>query len=153
MNTLNNRIAVLAIVLGTASLPVLASSTASSAGSDGSSASSGSVSDSFGTSSDSSTKTVTAGNYKVMEVAKVADRPGTLRITLQPVADNSDENAFFLYVPEQTLRATPVAVGQVLSARDKPYGIEFAKADTGKAFFLVLEDKWYRELQSNVVTL
>src|SRR4051812_12005558 len=121
MKRMTALIAVLAIGIGGTSLPAFASSTASSAGSEGSSASSGSVSDSFGTSSDSSTKKTTAGNYRVIEVAKVVERPGMRRLTLQPIADNSDENSFFLYVPEQTLRQSPVAKGQVITASEKPY--------------------------------
>lgn len=153
MNTLNARLAVLSVLLGTLSLPVLASSTASTASLDGLSASVGSVSGSIDKSSNSSVKTVTAGDYKVIEVAQAAGRPGTLRMTLQPVADTSDANVVFLYVPEQTLVKNPVRAGQVITARDRAYGTEFALADTGKAFFLVLEDNWYRELQSSLVTL
>ena len=46
-----------------------------------------------------------------------------------------------------------MAAGQIVAARQRPYGVEFAKGDTGKAFFLVLHDAWYRELQSNAVVL
>jgi hypothetical protein len=81
------------------------------------------------------------------------ERPGTLRLKLQPVADASEDSAFFLYVPEKALAQTAVAVGQTVAARTRPYGVEFAQADTGRAFFLVLHDDWYRELQSNAVTL
>ena len=153
MNAINTRLTTLAVLLGTLSLPVLASSTTSEASLDGSSASVGSVSDSIDKSSTSSVKTVTAGDYKVIEVAKAPGRPGTLRMKLQPVADASDDNAFFLYVPEQALARNPVRAGQVVTARDRPYGTEFARADNGKAFFLALQDDWYRELQTKAVTL
>jgi hypothetical protein len=155
MKPFNNRLASLAVILGTAALPALASSTAASSASDGASASVGSVSTSFEKSSDSSSKKdkVAEGDYKLIEVAAVAERPGTVRLKLQPLADANEDNAFFLYMPEQTLAQSPLAAGQTVSARNRPYGIEFAKADTGKAFFLVLSDDWYRELQSNAVTL
>ncbi|MEO8151798.1 MAG: hypothetical protein ABI605_01925 [Rhizobacter sp.] len=154
MNTLHIRLATLALAVG-AVIPAWASSTAASSASEGGSASVGSVSDSFEKSSDSSsTKNKTAaGDYKVIDVAAVAERPGTLRMKLQPVADSNEDNAFFLYLPEKALAQSPIAAGQIVSARDRPYGVEFAKADTGKAFFLVLQDDWYRELQSNAVTL
>ena len=155
MKPLNTRLASLALVLGAAALPALASSTAASSASEGGSASVGSVSDSFEKSSDSSSKKdkVTAGDYRVIEVTAVAERPGTLRMKLQPVADANEDNAFFLYLPEKALAQNPVVAGQIVAARDRAYGVEFAKGDTGKAFFLVLSDAWYRELQSNAVVL
>lgn len=155
MNTLPIRLATLAIVLCAAALPAGASSTAASSASEGGSASVGSVSDSFEKSSDSSSKKekTAAGDYKVIEVAAMAERPGMLRMKLQLVADSSEDKAFFLYLPAQALAQTPVEAGQVVSARERAYGMEFAKADTGRAFFLVLHDEWYRELQSKAVVL
>ncbi len=153
MNPFNSRGIVLAAVFGAWSLPLLASSTASTTSVDGLSASVGSVSGSIDKSSNSMVKTVTAGDYKVVEVAKAAGRPGLLRMTLQPVADNSADSTVWLYVPAPTLTRHPLHAGQVITARARPYGTEFAYADTGKAFFLVLADNWYRELQTNLVTL
>jgi len=149
------RLACLATLLGATALPALASSMAASSASEGGSASVGSLSDSIEGSSNSSSKKdkVAEGDYKVIEVAAVAERPGTMRLKLQPVADTREETAFFLYLPEKALAQNPVAAGQTVAARARPYGTEFAKADTGKAFFLVLSDDWYRELQSNAVTL
>jgi hypothetical protein len=146
-----------ALGLGSAALPVLASSTAASSASEGASASVGSVSTSFETSSDSSKKDKTAaGDYKLIDVAEVAERPGTLRLTLQPVTAAAEAKAgdnFILYVPAQVVVQNAVATGQVVSAKPRAYGVEFAKAETGRAFFLVLNDEWHRELQSNAVTL
>ena len=155
MNKFSPRLASLATVLAALALPAGASSTTASSASEGGSASVGSVSDSFEKSSDSSSKKekTAAGDYKVIEVAAVAERPGTLRMKLQPVADASDDKAFFLYLPAQALAQSPVEAGQVVSARERAYGMEFAKADTGRAFFLVLHDDWYRELQSKAVVL
>lgn len=151
----SSRLATLALVLGSVALPAFASSTAASSASEGASASVGSVSDSFETSSDGSSKKdkTAAGDYKVTEVAELTERPGTLRLTLQPVADADASNAFVLYVPAKVMAQNPVAAGQVVTAKPQPYGVAFAKADTGRAFFLVLNDEWYRELQSNAVTL
>jgi hypothetical protein len=152
-------LACLTLALGSAALPALAASSAASSASEGASASVGSVSTSFETSSDSSSKKekTAAGDYKVIEVAAVAERPGTLRMKLQPVAQgkatDEDDKSFFLYVPAQTLAQNQVAAGQIVAARQRPYGVEFAKGDTGRAFFLVLHDAWHRELQSNAVVL
>jgi hypothetical protein len=148
--------AALAVALATAGLPAQAGSSASSASSEGSSASVGSVSTSFETSSDSSSKKekVAAGDYRVIEVAEMADRPGMLRMKLEPVAESAAaDDSFFLYLPAQALAQHPVAAGQLVSARTRPYGVEFAQGDTGRAFYLVLHDAWYRELQSNAVVL
>lgn len=155
MTPIPARLTALVFAFGAAAMPVMASSTTASSASEGASASVGSVSTSFEKSSDGSSKKtdVAAGNYKVIEVTAMADRPGTLRMKLQPVADAGEDKAFFLYVPAKTLEQSPLAAGQVVAARQRPYGIEFAKGDTGKAFFLVLHDDWYRELQSNAVVL
>ncbi len=145
----------LVLALGGAAGPALASSTAASSASEGVSASVGSVSTSFETSSDASSKgdKTAAGDYKVVEVAEVAERPGTLRLKLQPLAADAGRDGFVLYVPAQVVAQSPVEPGHVIAARPRPYGVEFARADTGRAFFLVLHDDWYRELQSNPVTL
>ena len=144
------------LALGSAALPAFASSTAASSASEGVSASVGSVSTSFEKSSDGSSKKekTAAGDYKVTEVAEVAERPGTVRLTLAPVAaDAKADDSFVLYVPAQVVARDPVAAGQVITAKPRVYGVEFTKADTGRAFFLVMDDAWHRELQSNAVTL
>lgn len=139
--------------LAGASLPALAASSAASSASESLSTSVGSISDSFRQSSDSSSRpTRTAdGNYRVTEVAAVGGRPGMLKLTLQPAAEGGE--AFALVLPQKAVDAGGVAVGQTVQARNRPYGVEFARADTRQAFFLVLEDEWYRELASNPVTL
>ncbi|MBX3621704.1 MAG: hypothetical protein KF891_17170 [Rhizobacter sp.] len=156
----STRLAPLALVLCSAALsaalPAHASSTAASSASEGVSASVGSASDSFETSSDGSSKNdkTAAGDYKVVDVAEVAERPGTLRMTLQPVAAAAGaDRPFVLYVPAKVMAQTPVAAGEIVTATPRPYGVEFAKGDTGRPFYLVLQDTWYRELQSNAVTL
>lgn len=156
MKRFHTPLACLTLALGGASLPAMAASSAASSASEGASASVGSVSTSFETSSDSSSKKdkTASGDYKVIEVAEVAERPGTLRMKLQPVAQADEEDkSFFLYVAAQTLAQNQVAAGQIVAARQRPYGVEFAKGDTGRAFFLVLHDAWHRELQSTAVVL
>jgi hypothetical protein len=138
-----------------AAVPALAASSAASSASEGSSASVGSLSDSFKGSSDSSSRTTTAaeGEYQVIDVAAVAERPGTVRMKLQALAERAEEREFFLYLPEQTLAQSRVAPGQIVMVRQRAYGLEFARGDTHQAFFLVLSDDWYRELRSNAVVL
>lgn len=154
MKYLNKRLVSVAVLLGGSALGVQASSTASSASSD----SIGSSSDSVRKSSDSSSKggDVAEGDYKVIEVAAVAERAGMVRMKLQAVAapaDAQEDGEFYLYLPQQAFDSSRLTTGQVVAARHRDYGVEFANADTRRAFFLVLHDAWYRELQSNPVVL
>lgn len=143
------------LAFAAAALPALAASSAASSASESLTASSGSISDSSenssGASSNGRPNRTADGDYKVIEVAAAGDRPGKLRVKLQP-ADGSGE-AFNLYLPPKAVDAGGVAAGQVVSARNHDYGVEFARADNRQPFFLMLEDAWYQELASNPVTL
>lgn len=145
----------LSLMLGTATLPAWASSTAASSVSDSIAASVGSISDSVKRSSDSSSKAtgVAAGDYQVMEIAAIDERPGMLRMKLQAVAGRGGEGEFYLYLPQQAYTQSGLATGQVVTARQRPYGLEFANTQTQQAFFLAMDDAWHRELQSHMVTL
>lgn len=140
-----------ALLLGIgAALPCQAESFASSASSAGS-ASVGSLSDSIRDSSHSSTHKVAEGDYRIVEVA-AAGRPQTLRLKMQPVADAGDDAAvIYLDVPRAALDNRAAAVGDVVGVRQRPYGCEFAWADTRVAFFLALSDDWRRELDPRPV--
>ncbi len=144
-----------ALLLAALAMPAMAASSTSSAASDSASSAASSGSDSLKKSSDSSTKTNTAaaGDYEVMAVTAAAERPGTLRMTLQAVADRSAEGEYFLYVPQQTVDRSSLAAGQIVTARARPYGLEFAKGGTGQAFFLVLNDDWSADLPSHAISL
>ena len=150
--------AALALCLGAA--PALADSTSSA--SSASFTSLGSSSASIGKSSDSSNSSskdkVAQGQYTVTEVAELADQPTMLRVRLQPQAADpaSLERSFDLVLPRQAAEQVQLAVGQTLAAEHRPYGLAFAAVtETGKAnpFFLVLDDDWYRELQSRPVVI
>ncbi|MFG6414424.1 hypothetical protein ACG02S_11005 [Roseateles sp. DC23W] len=141
-------ISLLALAAQTASATSFGGSSASSAAGAGS-ASSGSVSDSFKTSSGSSSgeEKRAEGRYRVTEVAQ-ADTAGKLRLKLE----RDGAAPLELTLPAQALAARAVHVGDEVQATPQPYGTAFAHADTGKAFFLVLEDAWQRELAPRVVT-
>ena len=113
------------------------------------SASSGSVSESFKQSSGSSSggERHAEGRYRVTEVAR-AEEAGKLRLTLRRDGAVTVE----LTLPRQALAARAVNVGDEVQATPQPYGTAFAHADTGQAFYLVLEDAWHRELAARVVT-
>ncbi len=143
--------ATLAAMLLAATGVARAESFASSASSAGS-ASIGSLSDSVRGSSRSSSgddKKVAEGDYRVLEVADAADRPGHLQLKLQAVAQPGEEGTLWLTLPRQALAPRGLAAGDVVIARQRPYGVEFARADAAQvreAFFLVLADDWHREL-------
>ena len=141
------RLVLLASLALAAAATAQASSFASSAADAGSSAS-GSVSDSFKASSNSSNggDKRAEGRYRVTEVAQ-ADA-GKLRLTLARDGAEPVE----LTLPQQALAARAVQVGDEVQATPQPYGVAFAHPDTGRAFYLVLEDAWHRELAARVVT-
>ena len=137
--------------------PSLAESLASSASSAGS-ASLGSASDSLAGSSNSSAqnKPVAQGDYRVVDVAAVADRPGMLRLQMQATMNPGVDGRLWLTLPQQALAQRPLQAGDVVQARHRPYGVEFARADAAharEAFFLVLADDWHRELDPRAVKL
>jgi hypothetical protein len=156
MTSTLTRLAAATLLCAATTTPCLADSFASSASSAGS-ASSGSVSDSIQGSSNSSTgNKVADGDYRVIEMAALADRPGMLRLKLQATAGTAttgEDNSFFLVLPQQALGTQGIATGEIVSARQRPYGLEFARAQTREAFFLVLADQWQREFAPRPVAL
>lgn len=137
-----------------AALPAAASDLASSASSAGSSASVGSSSASVEASSGSSgggEKKVAEGGYRIVEVAEAADRPaGGVRLKLEPLQPGHGA-AFALVLPQAAYDDSRLGVGDVVQARHRHYGIEFARADSMRPFFLALDDAWHRELRTTPV--
>ena len=159
LKQLTPHLAALALLLGAGALPALAASSTSSAASEGVSASVGSLSGSVEQSSASSAgdKKVAEGDYRIIDVAAAADRPGMVRMKLAALAGEpgarSTGGEFFLYLPQAAFDGSRLAQGGVVTARNKPYGTEFADAQTRQAFFLVLADHWYKELRTTPVVL
>lgn len=134
------------------SLTTSASSAASSASSAGSASSRGS-SDSLRASSDSSSgteekTTVIDGDYRVAAIDAIDGRPGMLRLTMDPLAAEAGGQRLELDLPAVSLGDRPVVAGDVIAARNRPYGVEFARGQTPKAFFLVMADAWNRDLDT-----
>ena len=177
MKTLSRHAFAAVIVTAMAATSALAESSASTASSATSSAA-GSLSNSLQGSSNSSSKTTTAaaGEYRIQVITVDADRPGMVRLALQPVLPSdqrqpfvsdqrqpfvsdqrqpfvSDERQpFVLVLPQRTVAQEGLVRGDTVSARARPYGIEFARAETRQAFFLVLADAWLQELDPRPVT-
>jgi hypothetical protein len=149
--TLSSSRFVCALLAGIAiALPSGAESFASSASSAGS-ASLGSLSDSIHDSSHSSTHKVAEGDYRIIDVA-AAERPDTLRLKMQPVAHAGDDTAvIYLDVPQLALGDHSSPIGDIVGVRERPYGYEFAWADTHVPFFLALAADWRRELDPRPV--
>ena len=144
------RLLALALVgLFAASLCRADSSTSSA--SSAASASVGSLSDSLKTSSGSSTRNVAEGEYRILEVA-AAGRADALRLKLQHVARAGHDDAVIqLDVPRAALGDRAAAPGERVMVRQRPYGYEFAWADTRAAFFLALAADWHRDLEPRPV--
>ena len=160
MTTAPFRCTLIALILA-ATGPALAESLATSASSAASSASSagsaslGSSSDSIKGSSDSSrdgNQQVAEGEYRVAALAPVDGRSDMLRLKLEPHRIAGAAAGFTLDLPQRALADRPLAPGDIVSARHRPYGLEFARGETRDAFFLVLADDWHRDLQTRVVT-
>jgi len=135
-----------------AALPCAAGSFTSSAVSAGS-ASIGSLSNSIRDSSGSSMRNLAEGDYRIIDVA-AAEREDTLRLKMEPLARAGDDAAAIsLDVPRLALGDRAPERGDIVGVRQRPYGYEFAWADTGTAFFLVLAADWQRDLEPRPVQL
>ena len=153
--------ALLSLTLLAASFSSLADSSTSSTASSAGSASVGSLSTSVEGSSNASSRgnKVAEGPYRVIEVAEAPARPGSVRVTLQALADSGDisdsgkNSELHLYLPRQTALDQQLSTGSVVHARARDYGFEFAQGNPRQAFFLVVRDEWLRELQTRPVSL
>ncbi|MCV2357467.1 hypothetical protein LNV08_00600 [Paucibacter sp. TC2R-5] len=163
-STLIKRTLAAGLLLSSAlALPALAASSTASSASEGASSAASSGSKSLEASSGSSTKgdKVAAGDYKIIDVAAAADRPGMVRVHLQAAAATTTTNIaasnaaddFYLVLPEQAFEKSQLSTGQLVTARQHAYGLEFANGQSKQAFFLVLSDEWYRELDSKAVAI
>jgi hypothetical protein len=152
-----------AAVLALASLVLLAPSTArGAAGSAASSASQsvgfsiGSISGSLKNSSGSSSTAadVAEADYEVVDIVAVEGDPDLLRLRLRAPATGDAAAApaeLVLELPRRAVEQGQLAPGRSVSARHRVYGIEFASGEPRTAFFLVLDDEWYRELRLQAV--
>ena len=154
-----NTLAAFSLLIGAFAMPCQAASSAASSASESVGASVGSVSGSLQTSSGSSTKGkgVAAGDYKIIDVAAAPERPGMVRLQLQlqlqAHADASAQGEISLYLPQRALEQSQLQLGQQVTARPRAYGVEFSNSQTQQAFYLVLADEWFRELDSKPVLL
>ncbi len=132
-----------------------ASSNAASSAAEGASsaASSGSKSSQQSSASSGTEKTASAGDYRIIDVAAVPNQAGMVRLQLQPTGTDSSAELAYLVLPQKTLEKAGLSSGQMITAREHAYGLEFADAKTQQAFFLVLNDEWYQELNTQRLVL
>jgi hypothetical protein len=81
-------------------------------------------------------------------VAEVRGTPGLLRLTMEPLEATADARGFQLDLPARALGGRAIVPGDVISAQQRPYGLEFARGRQREAFFLVLADEWHRDLET-----
>jgi hypothetical protein len=156
MRHLKKSLATLALLACAAPLSCLAASSVGSSVSDSLTQSSGSVSDSIKGSSHSSSpdNKQVKGEYKVIETAELADKPGFVELHLQPVAANTAAGGeIYLRVPRAAADQGHIGNGAIVTAMQRPYGIEFAANQPRAAFFLALADDVARDMKMAPVTL
>ncbi|MBU6258911.1 MAG: hypothetical protein KGL18_04720 [Burkholderiales bacterium] len=139
-----------------------AASSASSEMSDSASTAIGSLSNSITGSSQASSpdeRRYAAGAYRIVAIDAVdaagaaGAPPGTVAVRLQALAEPGAAGAFTLHLPRKTAAQARLATGGLVQVRLRPYGVEFAQGARREPFFLVLEDDWYRELQTRAVAI
>ena len=155
MRHFKKSLATLALLACAAPLTSLAESSVTSVVSDSLSRSSGSISDSITGSSHSSSpdNKQAQGDYKVIDVADVADKPGMVELHLQAVAAHAAVAEMYLRLPRAAADQGHVAKDAVVTALQRPYGIEFAANQPRAAFFLALADDVARDMKMAPVAL
>jgi hypothetical protein len=154
MRPLQKSLATLVLLACATPLAALAASSAASSLSDSLTESSGSVSDSLKGSSHSSSpddKQV-KGEYKVTDVAQVDGQPGFVELHLQPVAAGAGIEVY-VKMPRAAAETGHVATGALVTALQRPYGVEFATTQPRAAFFLALADDVVRDTKMAPVAL
>jgi hypothetical protein len=154
MRHLKKTLATLALLACAAPLSCLAASSVGSSVSDSLTQSSGSVSDSLKGSSHSSSpddKQV-KGDYKVIDMAEVAGKPGLVELHLMRAGADAGAE-IYLKLPREAVAQAHVAAGGTVTALQRPYGIEFATTQPRAAFFLALADDVARDTKMAPVAL
>lgn len=144
-----------ALALGLVTAPTWADSTSSASSAASTSIGSSSTSVEKSSNSSSTRDKVAQGPYTVVEMTALAQQPDMLRLRLQPLAQTTGTGMatpMVLLLPRQAAERGQLAVGQVVAAEHRAYGIAFSTATAAghpvTPFFLVLDDAWFGELES-----
>jgi hypothetical protein len=155
MRHLKNRLATVALLACATPLACLAESSVTSSVSDSISRSVGSISDSITGSSHASSpdNKQAQGDYKVIDMAEVDGQPGLVELHLQAVAAGAAVPEMYLRLPREAAAQGRVSRDGVVTALQRPYGIEFAANQPRAAFFLALADDVARDMKMAPVAL
>ena len=156
MRHLKKSLATLALLACAAPLSCLAESSVTSVLSDSLSRSSGSISDSITGSSHASSpdNKQVKGDYKVIDMAEVTGKPGYVDLRLQPLTANATAaGEITLRLPRAAAQQGRVGKDAIVTALQRPYGIEFAANQPRAGFFLVLADDVARDMKMAPISL
>lgn len=161
MSPIRHRLArAAALLVAHLAQPAMADTFISFAASDSVALSLGTSSASFGRSSDASSHhrrhdlRQVNGDYKVIGMVAAEGRPGITRLTLQAAAaDGVEDRELHLDLPQAVVARNALAVGQMLQAQQRPYGVAFAQGEPRRAFFLVIDDARQGDLLTQPVTM
>ena len=95
------------------------------------------------------------GNGAPMDAASKARVIDTLRLRLKALTHGATTELTLL-LPRQAIESAQLESGQTISAQQRPYGLALATLTPAGAmgpFFLLLDDDWYRELESRPVAI
>ncbi|MDR3409709.1 MAG: hypothetical protein P4L87_01995 [Formivibrio sp.] len=101
--------------------------------------------------SSSAAVTVAEGDYKVIEVADADGHPNQKRIALQSL--NQGQQSIYLFMSKEDFKRVDLALGKVVTANPRLYGVAFTKFGGTETFAVVLDDSWLKELDPVPVTI
>ncbi len=142
------------LLLGSSMPAAQAGSLGASSAAGGSSASAGSSASSEASSQSSGGRQAAAlGPYRITDVAAVDGQSGQVRVQLQALAADAPAPTHVLVLPQAIAAQHRLAAGQTITARAQSYGTEFVHDGSRQAFYLVLTDRFQRELAPQPVRL
>lgn len=140
-----------ALTLSLVALPAWADSTSSASSASSTSIGSSSASSEKSSNSSSTKDRVAQGQYTIVEMTELAEQTDMVRLRMQAVAGTAE---VLLLLPRAATERAQLAAGDRVSAEHRPYGLALATVDatTGTVpFFLILDDDWFRELESRPI--
>ncbi len=140
-----------ALTFALTAAPAWADSTSSASSASSTSIGSSSASSEKSSNSTSTKDRVAQGQYTIVEMTKVAEQTDMVRLRMQAVAGTAE---VLLLLPRAATERAQLGAGHIVSAAHRPYGVALATVDTTNAivpFFLILDDDWFRELESRPI--
>jgi len=140
-----------ALTLSLTAVPAWADSTSSASSASSTSIGSSSASSEKSSNSSSTKDRVAQGQYTVVEITEVAEQTDMVRLRMQAVGGTAE---VVLLLPRAATERAQLGTGQIVSAEHRPYGLALATVDATTAtvpFFLILDDDWFRELESRPI--